>query len=223
MVELQLLGTVELRTDGRIIKLGSQKTRCLLAILAINVGRPVALPRLAELLWDEEPPEKAGASIHSHVSHLRSALRRATDDSPTVLINNHAHTYTLETDPGLIDWHRYLRLTNRARQLTEHGDDAEALSLLTQAESLWRGDPLAGLAGEWAHAERVRMDAKRLAATVTRSTVELRLGRFIDLVPELSTLVARHPTDQTMVGHLMIALYGSGRQDEALNLSLIHI
>ncbi len=219
MAEIRLLGTVELRVDGRSVKLGSDKVRMLLAALAIDVGKPIALSRLEDLFWDDEPPNKASGSIYSFASRIRNELRKAPgaeDDGIPVLISTHAHTYTLETDPGIIDWHRYLRLTGRARLLAERGDDAEALALLTQAESLWKGEPLAGLPGEWAHVERVRMDAKHLAAAITRSTVELRMGRFTDLVPELSTLVSRYPTDQTLVGHLMLALYGSGRQGEAL-------
>ncbi|WP_051970705.1 AfsR/SARP family transcriptional regulator [Kitasatospora azatica] len=223
MVELRLLGTVELLADGRGTRLSPEKVRCLLAALALDAGRPLSLETLADRLWDGDLPADPAASLHSLISKVRRALRTAAEAEaagPPLLVVSRAHAYTLDADPGLVDYHRFRRLADRARTAAEGGDDEQALAHLTQAESLWRGDPLAGLRGEWAHTARARMTATHLATTITRSTVELRLGRFADLVPELSELVSAHPTDQTLVARLMLALHGAGRQDEALAVYL---
>ncbi|MFF7637829.1 BTAD domain-containing putative transcriptional regulator [Kitasatospora sp. NPDC008050] len=152
-------------------------------------------------------------------SKLRKALRTAAEDEgdgPPPPIIAHGHAYTLDADPGIVDYHRFRRLTQRARTAAEQGDDTQALAQLTQADALWTGEPLAGLRGDWADGARATLSGERLAATLTGIEVDLRMGHFTDLVPVLSQLVSAHPTDQTLVSRLMLALHGAGRQDDAL-------
>ncbi|MGV9268972.1 BTAD domain-containing putative transcriptional regulator [Kitasatospora sp. NPDC003701] len=205
-----------------MLSIRSDKRRRLLAALALDVGRPLSHQSLAYRLWDEEPPPSAVASIYSHISHIRSTLRLAVEaeglrnphEIPSV--DSQSHTYTLRTDPQQIDWHRYLDLSRQARLLADNGEDHQARTVLSRAEELWRGEPLAGVPGTWAQSTRTTMADQRLATTLLRVEVELRLGRFTDLIPELTVLHEGRPTDERLAAHLMAALHGAGRQAEAL-------
>lgn len=202
------------------MKLDSDKVRCLAAVLAVDAGRPISLDALITTLWDDDPPAGARATTHSYLSRLRTALRRAQhadEDTPPAVIRRNAHTYTLDMGPHRIDWQRHLQLSRRARFLADAGDDREALTVFAQAQDTWHGEPLAGLPGRWAQATRNTMNDQWLATTLARLEAELRLGHFTDLIPELSALAQQHPTDERIAGHLITALYGCGRQTEALN------
>ncbi|MFF2349913.1 BTAD domain-containing putative transcriptional regulator [Kitasatospora sp. NPDC058115] len=202
----------------------SDKRRQLLAALALEVGRPLSHELLANRLWDEGPPPSAVASIYSHVSRMRSQLRKAVaaeglDESrDTPAIDCRSHTYALRADPQLIDWHRFVDLSLRARQLTENGEDIQARTVLGRAEEIWRGEPLAGLPGSWAQSTRTTMADQRLATTLLRIEIDLRLGRFAEVVPELTALREARPTDERVAAHLLVALHGAGRQADALTV-----
>ncbi|MEV6977943.1 BTAD domain-containing putative transcriptional regulator [Kitasatospora sp. NPDC093806] len=221
-MEFHLLGSVELSVNGELFTIRSDKRRRLLAALALDVGRPLSHEWLANRLWDEEPPPSALASIYSHVSHIRAELRKAAaaegasspHDTPT--ITRGSHTYSLRADPQQVDWHRYLELSRSARQLAENGDDVQARTVLSRAEELWRGEPLAGLPGSWAQSTRATMADQRLATTLLRVEIDLRLGRFGELIPELTALREERPTDERVAAHLLVALHGAGRQADAL-------
>ncbi|MBO1414218.1 tetratricopeptide repeat protein [Streptomyces sp. FH025] len=219
-MEIHVLGTVELSVHGRAVMLESDKVRCLTAALAIDAGRPVPMDTLIARLWDDEPPAKARATAHSYLSRLRNALRLAqrVEDGPpsAVITRSKSHSYVLDTDPQRVDYLRFFHLGRRASALADAGDDRQALAVLRDAEAIWQAEPLAGLPGAWAQATRNTMHDQWLATTLTRFEVELRLGRFIDLVPEASALADQRPSDERVAGYLMTALYGSGRQAEAL-------
>ncbi|MER6364331.1 BTAD domain-containing putative transcriptional regulator [Kitasatospora sp. NPDC001527] len=210
--------------NGELSAIRSDKGRQLLAALALEVGRPLSHDLLANRLWDEEPPPSAVASIYSHVSRIRGQLRKAvaeeglgsSRDTPT--IERRSHTYALRADPQLIDWHRFVDLSLRARQLTENGEDVQARTVLGRAEEIWRGEPLAGLPGSWAQSTRTTMADQRLATTLLRIEIDLRLGRFAEVVPELTALREERPTDERVAAHLLVALHGAGRQADALTV-----
>ncbi|MFI9360955.1 tetratricopeptide repeat protein [Kitasatospora sp. NPDC053057] len=202
--------------------LHSDKRRQLLAALALEVGRPLSHTSLAYRLWDEEPPPSALTSLYSHVSHLRALLRRAArtggtespKEAPT--IDTRSHTYTLRADPQLIDWWLYLDLSQQAGLLAENGQDHQARTVLSRAEELWGGEPLAGLPGTWARNTRATMADQRFATTLQRIEIDLRIGRHHELIPELTALREDRPTDERLAGHLMTALHAAGRQADAL-------
>lgn len=214
-MEFHILGPVELLVGERRVELGSDKERCLLAALALDVGRPLSLETLAGRIWDGDPPVQARKNTHTYISRIRRHLR-LDDTDPPPQITRRAHTYALEVDPELVDWHRFKSLTAEAGKASDRGDDARSALLLTRAAALWKGEPLAGLPGAWAAAARSALTEKGLAATGSRITAELRLGRYADLVGELHELVDRHPADETLAGQLMLACYGSGRYPDAL-------
>ncbi|MET8704638.1 BTAD domain-containing putative transcriptional regulator [Kitasatospora sp. NPDC004723] len=200
----------------------SDQRRRLLAALALDVGRPLSHETLANRLWDEEPPPSAVASIYSVVSRMRKQLRMAvaeeghgpSRDSPD--IKSGSHTYTLHADRQLIDYWRFVDLSRHARQLAKNGEDVQARTVLGRAEEIWRGEPLAGLPGSWAQSTRATMADQRLATTLLRIEIDLRLGRFGETVPELTALREERPTDERVAAHLLVALHGAGRPAEAL-------
>ncbi|UWE07670.1 AfsR/SARP family transcriptional regulator [Actinacidiphila bryophytorum] len=206
---------MSLRVDGERLELGSLKERAVLAALALDVGRPVALHALLARLWDGDPPPHARENAHTYISRLRGRLRRAGTTPHSPQITSRAHTYTLEADPDTVDWHRYQRLVGVAAATAEDGHAAE---LFRQADRLWEGEALSAIPGLWAETARRTLAERRLAATVARTAVDLRLGRFRELVAELTALTAQHPDDETLLGHLTLAYYGCGRYTEALRV-----
>ncbi|UFQ18773.1 MULTISPECIES: AfsR/SARP family transcriptional regulator [Streptomyces] len=214
-IGIRVLGTVALEYDGRIDLLGSAKERLVLATLGIHAGRPVSLDTLIHRLWDDHPPAKPRAGLHTYAARIRRRLRENTGDD---LLVQRAHTYLLDVRPEQVDCHRFEQLAARARALADGADDTAALALLREAAELWRGEPLAGLGGPWAESVRASLSQKRLAAQLTRIEAELRRGHYAELVPDIAALLERHPGDETLAAHLMTATYGCGRQAEALHV-----
>jgi DNA-binding SARP family transcriptional activator len=212
-VELHILGPVELWADGRRHAVGSPRQRGILALLAMNVRRPVPIDALIDRLWPENRPTRS--TIHSYVARLRTALQNATD---AARIDLRDHGYVLETDPDLIDIYRFRRLHEQADSLAESGQDAEAAALMREAAALRTGSPLADLRGAWAEQNRLALDEELLAASVSRIRVELRLGRHAALVGELTHLVAEYPFHQELLALLMQALDGCGQTARALEV-----
>ncbi|MFD5029423.1 BTAD domain-containing putative transcriptional regulator [Streptomyces sp. NPDC058405] len=214
-MEFQILGPVGLRLNGHWLTLGSDKERVLLAALALDVGRPVAISELMERLWDGDPPARARENAHTYVSRIRRRLRAAGTGPGAPTIVGRAHTYTLRTARDSVDRQRFQHFVDTA--FTSDGD-ARAVELLLRAEELWQGEALAGLPGFWAATVRRTLAETRLSASTSRIAAGLRLGRFAEQVGELSTLVERYPGDETLLGQLMLAYYGSGRYADALRV-----
>lgn len=208
-IDIRVLGPVELWVDGHCRMSGAAKATHLLAALAMDVGRSVPLDTLADRLWDDSPPNKPHASLHSYATRIRDKLGR--DRVPHL-----AHAYRLDVEPDAVDHHRYERLTAQARALAAGGDDAQALELLRQAESLWRGTPLTGFTGLWSEQVRRRLAEAQLGARVLRAEVVMRAGRFAEARADLADLAEQHPEDETVAALLLTAAYGAGRQSEAL-------
>lgn len=214
-MDFRILGPVELHVNGQPYGFGSPKERCVLAVLLYELGRPVATDSLIERVWGENPPESPRLSLYSYLSRLRRRLKEVAGNDHASLRQRSGY-YTLDADPGAVDLHRFRSLRAQARTVSEGGDDERAAELLHDAESLWRGTPLAGLSGAWVERVRSALAEERFASRLERITVELRLGRHADLVGEISDLVAERPHNQKLVEHLMVALYRCGRQAEAL-------
>ncbi|WP_328224389.1 AfsR/SARP family transcriptional regulator [Streptomyces sp. NBC_00310] len=215
-MEIHVLGPVGLGFPERRLGLGSVKEQLLMAALALDVGRPVPLDTLVDRLWDD-PPARARENVHTYVSRVRRAIRTAAPGSTTPAITHRTHTYTLVADPETVDWHRFLRLADRAGTLAAEGDDTRAATLFQEAEGLWE-EPLAGLPGLWARRVRSTLAERRRGVITARTAVELRLGRFAEVAGELAPLVDEYRGDETLAGRLMIAYYGGGRHAEALHV-----
>jgi len=211
-VEFAILGPLEARDDGVAVALGGVRQRSLLAVLLLNANQLVSTDRLVEELWGEDPPTAGVKTVQVYVSRLRKLLGAET-------VVTRTPGYLLRVKPERIDLHRFERLAEEGRRALAAGDAATAGKRLDEALSLWRGAPLSDFAYEpFAQAEAARLEELRLAAVEDRIEADLRCGRATDLVGELQALAARHPLREQLRGQLMLALYRSGRQAEALDV-----
>ena len=209
MLEFRLLGPLEVVGADGPLQLGGPKQRATLAILLLGANRVVPVERLADDLYHGAAPVTAVTQVQRQVSELRRLL-----GAPA--IETRPPGYILRLTPEQLDLHRFERLTERAAQA---GEAREAADLLRAALGLWRGDALADLADEpFARAAIERLEEIRLAAIERRIDAELALGLHAELVGELQELVAAHSFGERFTRQLMLALYRSGRQTEALTI-----
>ena len=206
-----ILGATEVRSaQGDAVPIGGPRVRSLLALLLLNAGRLVTTERLIDGLYGEDPPGGAANALQSQISRLRRGLGGTALEFDAV-------GYRLAVDPEDVDVHRFERLAGEGRRALAAGDAARASELLREALGLWRGPALADVAGApFAETQAARLEELRVAAVEDRAEADLTLGRHRDLVPGLRELVAAHPLRERLRGQLMRALYGSGRQAEAL-------
>jgi DNA-binding SARP family transcriptional activator/class 3 adenylate cyclase len=205
--EFRILGPLEASEEGRPLDLGGGKQRALLSVLLLNANRVVSRDRLIDALWAEEPPETAVKALQVYVSQLRKALGR------DVLVTR-APGYMVQVGEGQLDLDRFEALREEAR----HCEPADAAARLREALSLWRGPPLGEFALEFAQGEIARLEELFLGALEGRIEADLALGRHAELVGELEALVTEHPLREGLRSQLMLALYRSRRQAEALEV-----
>jgi predicted ATPase/DNA-binding SARP family transcriptional activator len=214
-VELRILGPLELVVDGTVRTLPAGGEQAVLQLLALNAGRIVPASTLVDALWGEELPANASNALQGRVSRLRKALGDA--GLPELAVITRRPGYLLDIDPERVDAHRFVRLIRDARRQADRNAAVEAIALYEQALALWRGEPLAEFSAEpWAQAEINRLTALRTAAIEERVDLRLVLGHHGELVAELEELTARYPLQERLHGQLMLALYRSGRQADAL-------
>jgi DNA-binding SARP family transcriptional activator len=207
VMEFGLLGPLEALKDGQPIGLGGGKQRTLLAVLLLHANQAVSSDRLIDELWGESPPATAAKIVQVYVSRLRKELGDAR-------LVTRAPGYLLRAQPHELDLGRFERLVAEARR----ADALTAAEKLREALALWRGPPLADLAYEpFARPELVRLDELRWAALELRIDADLACGRAAELVSELEGLIAAHPLRERLRAQLMLALYRSSRQAEALD------
>ena len=217
-MEFRVLGPLEVHHRGRLVEVRGRRQRALLAKLVLNLGEAVPDERLLEDLWGEDQPASGGAALRVRVSQLRKALAAGSPEGVAgAAIVTRGSGYALEADPEQVDARRFERLLGEGRQAMREGRPAEALSTLDEGLSLWRGPALADLAYEqFLQSEIARLEELRLDAREERVDAELALGRDAELVGELEASVAAEPLRERLRGQLMVALYRSGRQADAL-------
>jgi DNA-binding SARP family transcriptional activator/streptogramin lyase len=211
-VEFRILGPLEASSRGQPLELGAGKQRALLVLLLLRAGEIVSTDRLIDALWGERPPPSALNSVHIYVSQLRKALGNGR-------LETHGHGYLLALEPEQLDLARFERLLGDGRELLASGEADRAAGALRAGLGLWRGPPLSDVAFEpFAQGEIARLEELRLAALEERIEADLVLGRHGELVPELEGLIREHPLRERLRAQLMLALYRSGRQSEALDV-----
>jgi len=207
-VEFRILGPVSVSDGSLPVVVSAAKQRALLAILLLNANQPVATNRLIDQLWDGRPPMTARKVLQTYVSKLRRAV------GESVLITSPAG-YELRVGSGQLDLDRFSGLVAQAREASP----LEAAGLLRRALAEWRGPPLADVRDEaFALAEASQLEELRLAALEDRADADLELGRHRELLVELRALVDQYPLRERLRARLMVALYRSGRQAEALEV-----
>jgi DNA-binding SARP family transcriptional activator len=205
-MDFRILGPLEVRDRGGPVDLERRKPRALLGVLLLHAGEPLSPDALIDALWGESPPRTARAALQNYVAQLRRALGPG-------LVASRAGGYVLEVSPEQIDLGRFERLAAEARA----AESERRVEKLREALSLWRGPPLADLAFEpFAAHEAGRLEELRTAALEDLIDARLACGSGADLVAELEQLIAEHPFRERLRGQLMLALYRSGRQADAL-------
>ncbi len=211
MLDFRILGPFEVVDGDRPVALGGRQQRALLAALVLRHGEPVSSDRLTDELWNGRPPPTATKIVQGYVSHLRKKLG---DD---VLLTR-GGGYQFAAAPEQIDAWRFARLAADGRRALSAGDAGGAQQLLSAALALWRGDALADLAYEpFAQEAIARLQEERLTAMEDRIDADLSLGGHHDLAAELHALARQYPNRERLLGQLMLALYRSGRQADALD------
>ena len=209
-----VLGPLEVRLDGAAVRVGGPRQRALLGLLLCHANRVVSRDQLIEELLGDQPAATAERMLRVQVSRLRKALADGNGE-PRLLARPPG--YLLRVEDGELDLHAFEQQVAAGRQALADGDPARAAGLLREAESLWRGRPLADLEFEsFARLEVRRLEALRMQVVEDRIDAELALGRHAVVCPELEQLVAEHPLRERLRGQLMVALYRCGRQADAL-------
>ncbi len=205
-----ILGPVDVSLDGRSVALGGLKQRALLAILLLHRNQAVSRDRLIDALWGSRPPPSADQSLDAYLYRLRKVLGRDRLCRQTA-------GYTLRVEPGELDVDRFETLVASAARATGAGDAAGAADDLRAALAIWRGPALADVLFEpFAGADARQLEERRLDALEERIDADLKLGRGLELVPELERLVADNPFRERLLTALMLSLYQAARHADAL-------
>lgn len=205
-----VLGSFDVLVDGQSVDLGGRKPAELLAILVVNANTVVTTERLVDELWGDDKPRTARKTIQVHVSRLRRSLGAG-------ILETASRGYVLRIGPEQIDATVFERRLEEARGRIAEGDPAEAAQLLRAGLGLWRGHALAGMEDVPSVAlSAARLEDLRLAAVELRVEADLACGRHQAVVGELEALVGEHPYREGFRRQLILALYRSGRQAEAL-------
>ncbi|MGO1052846.1 BTAD domain-containing putative transcriptional regulator [Crossiella sp. CA198] len=214
-LRFELLGPVRAWLDGAETDLGAPQQRALLGVLLLHEGTVATQDVLVEAVWGSAPPPAVGGMVRSYISRLRRALG---DARPASVIRSVAGGYALATEPGQLDLADFQQQLSAAREARRTGElDAEATALRAALE-LWQGLPLAGVRGEYAERERERLRQLRLTAAEDLAAAELELGRHVEAVSALTPLIIEEPLRERARVLIMLGLYRSGRQAEALEL-----
>ncbi len=198
------------------------RVRALLALLLLHANELVTADRLADLLWRGDPPRTAANTLQTHVVRLRRALCPCENGTGTAGEPDPLRTigggYVLEIDADALDSERFERLLAEARRAAALERHAVAHELLRNALALWRGPALVDFAAEpFAHVDATRLDELRIDAQQELAAASLACGRVAEAISTLQPLVGANPLREQPVGHLMVALYRSGRQSDALD------
>jgi DNA-binding SARP family transcriptional activator/tetratricopeptide (TPR) repeat protein len=211
-VEFRVLGPVEIRVAGQRLPAGHARQRAVLAVLLLELNRVVPAEQLIDRVWGEDPPPSGRNTLYVYVAKLRAII--AAGGEPGAALVRRPGGYSLEADPDRVDLVRFRRLAREASSAGA-GEDAEAL--LRGALGLWQGAALSGLTSPWLAAMRETLEAERTAAVLDLNDIALRRGAHAALIGELTGQAAAHPADERLIGQLMLALYRTGRQADALH------
>jgi DNA-binding SARP family transcriptional activator len=230
-MDVRILGPLEVWVAGRSLALGGTKQRAVLAMLVLHANQVVAIDHLVDGLWGQTPPDGATNVVQVYVSRLRKTLRAASPEGSAgwsegradrpegqaaAVLARRKPGYLLQLDTDELDLARFERLADQGTQALR-GVPELAAARLGEALRLWRGRPLAEFTDEpFAQAESARLAEQHLAVLQARIEADLALGRHAELVAELQALVAEYPLQEGLHQQLLLSLYRSGRQAEAL-------
>ena len=211
MMLVRVLGAVEICTQECVFPVMPAQRSAVFAALVVEAGRPVAVDTIVDRVWGAEPPQRARAALHTHVTRIRRLMEQA---GVSARLARRAGGYVIEIEPDEIDVYRFRRL---AKQADDPGRaEVERTSLLSEALGLWCGEPLPGIRGEWA--DRVRSTWRRYHVDATLAWA--RIGEPAAVINPLTELADQDPMDESVAMALMRALAAAGRPAQALDLYL---
>ena len=211
-MEFRILGELEVEEGGRAVALGGARQRALLTNLLLHAGEVVSADRLIEDLYGAHPPATAAKSLQAHISRLRKAL------GGEQRLRTRGGGYVLELSEGELDVECFSTLLEEGRRSLSAGQADQAVATFERALALWRGSPLADVAyAEFAQGDVTRLEELHLAAVEELIDARIALGRHGEVIGDLERLVAMHPLRERLRASLLLALYRSGRQAEALD------
>jgi WD40 repeat protein/DNA-binding SARP family transcriptional activator len=214
MVEFHALDGVTVTDGGREVNVGGPRQRRLLAVLLIHRNEVVSVDRLTDAVFAGEPSPGATTTMRSYIARVRKVVE--VDGSPAAVVTR-PPGYLLAVPDEAFDVARFEAGLAEGRSLLSRGEAAEAATRLREVLALWRGEAYAEFADEeWVQPEAQRLGELRLVAHEVLFDAELACGRAAEVTPELEALSGRHPLREGFVGQLMLALYRSGRQADAL-------
>jgi DNA-binding SARP family transcriptional activator len=209
-MEFRILGPLHVTGRDGPIAIEAGKVRALLELLLLHANEVIPTDRLIDSLWGESPSDTAEHAVEVYVSRLRRALGADR-------VQKDARGYRVRVLEGELDLQRFEALTAEAQQAFDANDAAQSARLFREADALWRGPPVVDLrSSDRTQAELARLDELRLAETEARIDAMLATGQHGQLISELEKLVADQPFRERLLGQLMLALYRSGRQVDAL-------
>jgi DNA-binding SARP family transcriptional activator len=213
----EILGPIRVVDDDHEIDLGPGKQRAVLGVLLLNANKPVPTAQIVDAVWQDEPPENGANVVQKYIAGLRRALEpERSPRTPGQLLALTEAGYLARVPDNGLDIDLFNDCVRAARASQAAGRLDEAAAELRAGLALWQGEALAGLSGGYFTAARDRLGDARCAAYETLGEVELARGRHASLVPELGRLVAEFPLREQLRYQLILALYRSGRQAEAL-------
>ncbi|MFJ9886185.1 AfsR/SARP family transcriptional regulator [Streptomyces sp. NPDC091287] len=204
-----VLGPVRAWRGSELLSSGSPQQRALLAALLLREGRTATAGELIDAFWGEDPPSQALATIRTYASRLRKILGQDT-------LVSESGGYAIRTDRSALDLTLAQDLAAEAEKARAAGDRCQARTLINKVLGLWDGEALASVPGPYADNQRTRLEEWRLQLTEARLDLDLEVGCHAEAVSELTALTAAHPLRERLRELLMVALYRSGRQAEAL-------
>ena len=216
MLRFRILGPIELSDGERAVSVGGKRQRTLLAYLLISANRAVSADELLHALWDEQDPVRARKSLQVAVTRLRKALDASRPERESSLVTV-AGGYRLDIAADELDAARFEAYVRDGQEALADGRAGEAATSLREGLELWRGAALADVAYEpFAQGEIRRLEALRSTGYDIRIEADLALGRHADVIGELEARRSEDPTRERITEQLMLALYRSGRQADAL-------
>ncbi|MGW0080736.1 BTAD domain-containing putative transcriptional regulator [Streptomyces sp. NPDC003393] len=210
-MEFLVLGSLETRQSGELVRVRGMRQQKLLALLLLHANRVVPVDVLVDELW-EDPPSSARPQVHNAIRDLRRILSAADETSLVTMDVG----YRLMVPDDAVDAHRFVTWVRGAATAEREGRHADAVRLLQSAVDLWRGDAFAGIHCPSVTSAAVKLHEQRLTALEDLMTLRLRTGETSSLVGELHALLAEYPLRDSLRGSLMLALFRSGRQADAL-------
>ncbi|MFY7069524.1 BTAD domain-containing putative transcriptional regulator [Nocardiopsis changdeensis] len=209
----RVLGPIEVRGAAGPVRVPVGRQQTVLGILLLELGRVVSTDQIVDILWEHSPPETVRTQVQICVSRLRTLLK------PTgAVIETRSPGYVLNAAPETVDAHVFRSRVREATALSQQDRGEEAAALLRSAVGLWRGPVFGGVGAEALRARATHLDEERMAAVESYLAIELELGRHQRLIGEINGLVEEHPLREGLRAQLMLALYRSGRQVEALEV-----